>query len=260
MKKVLLLRLRSAGTTPFSPGSIPGLWGWYDFSDLTTMFTTSAGSTPVASDGDLVGRVEDKSGNARHLTTVDANRPTYKTSAFGSKSAILFGVGGVGKVLATAVNLNNLNFTTIAVIKTPATITGGVAYSTMTSYNTTGPNGTRMAYIDTDGVLKESTAPTTVVTSYGVTPTVSTAYIFSATANSDGSPLRRIQLNQQAAVTDNTAITSTDQLFRVGVHSVNNLNNFWTGHIGEILIYVEAISDSDTLLAQTFLNGRWGVY
>ena len=54
---------------------------WYDPSDLSTLFQDSAGTTPVTSDGDPVGKILDQSGNGNHLTqTTAAARPLYKTS------------------------------------------------------------------------------------------------------------------------------------------------------------------------------------
>jgi hypothetical protein len=54
---------------------------WYDPSDLSTMYQDSAGTIPVVSDGDPVGRVEDKSGNGNHATqTVSTSRPVYRTN------------------------------------------------------------------------------------------------------------------------------------------------------------------------------------
>ena len=48
---------------------------WYDPSDLTTMFTTSAGTTPVAMPGQgsavSVGRMLDKSGNGNHAIAIN---------------------------------------------------------------------------------------------------------------------------------------------------------------------------------------------
>jgi hypothetical protein len=41
--------------------------GWWDFSDLSTVFSDSAGTTPASVDG-VVGRVTDKSGNGLHFT------------------------------------------------------------------------------------------------------------------------------------------------------------------------------------------------
>lgn len=52
---------------------------WYDFSDLSTMWTSVAKVTQVANDGDLVGWVSDLSGNDYHLSIPDAGRPTYRT-------------------------------------------------------------------------------------------------------------------------------------------------------------------------------------
>lgn len=54
--------------------------GWYDPSDLSSMFQDTAGTVPVAADGDPVGRINDKSGNGKHLLQATAGaRPLYKT-------------------------------------------------------------------------------------------------------------------------------------------------------------------------------------
>lgn len=71
----------TSGAAAFSPPSIAGLKVWYDLSDITTLFQDSAGTTPVAADGDVIGRMNDKSGignNAAQGTT--ANKPLYKTN------------------------------------------------------------------------------------------------------------------------------------------------------------------------------------
>lgn len=55
--------------------------GWYDPSDTSTMWTDAGKTTNVASDGDLVYWIDDKSGNGLHLSqATSANRPIYKTS------------------------------------------------------------------------------------------------------------------------------------------------------------------------------------
>lgn len=61
-----------------------------DASDLSTLFQNIAGSTAVTTDGQPVGKWNDKSGNGFHLTAVadDTTRPTYKTSA--GKHWVLF--------------------------------------------------------------------------------------------------------------------------------------------------------------------------
>jgi len=53
---------------------------WYDPSDIDTLFQDSAGTTPVTTAGQPVGRMLDKSGNGNHATQATAAaRPTYQT-------------------------------------------------------------------------------------------------------------------------------------------------------------------------------------
>lgn len=53
--------------------------GWYDPSDLSTLFQDSAGTTPVTALGQAVGRINDKSGRGNHLTQTSAtSRPTLE--------------------------------------------------------------------------------------------------------------------------------------------------------------------------------------
>jgi hypothetical protein len=75
------LATRRGASTAFSPASLfttgePG--AWYDPSDLTTLFQDSAGTTPVTTPGQSVGRMLDKSGRGNHATQSNAaQRPTY---------------------------------------------------------------------------------------------------------------------------------------------------------------------------------------
>lgn len=56
--------------------------GWWDPSDITTLFQDSAGTTPVTASGQPVGRMLDKSGRGNHLVqTTAGSRPTYTEAA-----------------------------------------------------------------------------------------------------------------------------------------------------------------------------------
>ena len=70
----------------FDPASlfVSGEQGaWYDPSDLSTMFTDTAGTTPAAV-GDPVGRINDKSGNDNHATQeTAAARPILRQTVGG---------------------------------------------------------------------------------------------------------------------------------------------------------------------------------
>lgn len=55
--------------------------GYYDPSDLSTLWQDSSGTIPVTTDGQAVARIDDKSGNGLHLTQgAVAERPLYKTN------------------------------------------------------------------------------------------------------------------------------------------------------------------------------------
>jgi lysophospholipase L1-like esterase len=66
-------------SSAFTPASLsPAMW--FDASDLSTLWQDTGATSAVASDGQAVARIDDKSGNARHGTqATSGNRPLYKT-------------------------------------------------------------------------------------------------------------------------------------------------------------------------------------
>ena len=57
---------------------------WYDPSDFSTLFQDTAGTTPVTATGQLVARMNDKSGNGKHMTqATSAARPVIEQDANG---------------------------------------------------------------------------------------------------------------------------------------------------------------------------------
>lgn len=66
------------GIAPFDPRDLfsAGEQGaWYDPSDFSTLFTDSAGTTPVTGVEQFVGRMLDKSGRGNHATSTGTKRP-----------------------------------------------------------------------------------------------------------------------------------------------------------------------------------------
>ena len=83
------------GSSAFSPVSLftSGSQGvWYDPSDLTTMFTDSAGTIPVTAPGQTVGKRLDKSGRGNHATApTDTSRLIYGVEPkTGRRNALTF--------------------------------------------------------------------------------------------------------------------------------------------------------------------------
>jgi len=73
--------VQSGGYSPSAlfAGGIAG--AWYGPSDLSTLFQDSAGTTPVTTAGQPVGRMLDKSGNDNHAAqATTAARPIYQTA------------------------------------------------------------------------------------------------------------------------------------------------------------------------------------
>jgi hypothetical protein len=69
---------QNGGFGPASLFSAGQIGGWYDPSDLNTLFQDSAGTTPVTAAGQPVGRILDKSGRGNHATqTTAGSRPIY---------------------------------------------------------------------------------------------------------------------------------------------------------------------------------------
>lgn len=85
--KQLITIMRGGAATPI-PLTISGLWGWWDTSDISTLFQDSAGSTAVTASSDPVGMWKDKSGNARHFLQAGASsiKPSYQGAGGGIAS------------------------------------------------------------------------------------------------------------------------------------------------------------------------------
>lgn len=93
-----------------NPNQVSGLHSWYDFSDVTNLYTDNPPTINVALDGDRIKCAVNKktvaSGNSWKrdaATTTDAKRPTYKTG-------IANGLGA-GLWAGTATNVSTSDFT-----------------------------------------------------------------------------------------------------------------------------------------------------
>jgi hypothetical protein len=164
------------GTSPFSPSDLSPN-AWYDPSDINTLWKDTSGTSAVTTDGDLVARIDDKSGNGYHLTqATSGNRPQYKTS--GGLHWLLF--DGVDDVLAnTSFSLSGTTVHGYVAFQQ----NGGASYGRLISLNSGGndyDDASRAALIirslTTDDFLSYRVNPV----SSGTTFTAGTDYVVDA--------------------------------------------------------------------------------
>lgn len=71
-----------AAWTPAALFAAGGTGAWFDPFDMSTLWKDTAGTTPVTADGDLVARMDDKSGAGANATQgTSSKRPTFRTAA-----------------------------------------------------------------------------------------------------------------------------------------------------------------------------------
>ena len=81
------VQVREYATVTFLPTDITGLKLWLDFSDATKLYTDAGKTTPVSSDGDVIGAAEDKSGQGNDATQNTTNlKPIYKIAALNNRT------------------------------------------------------------------------------------------------------------------------------------------------------------------------------
>ena len=234
---------KGGATAAFTPASISGLVAWYDFSDAATLFTNSARTTPVASDGDAIGGVTDKSGNGKHLSASGTARPLYKTNVFNSKSSCLF--DGTNDYFTNAITQAQ-PFTVIMVAKNTSN-SGDRGYW--------GDGSTRWANLgSTNNALMRFKLGTEILNLFSDMVT-NTNYILEWIANGAASFGIR-NGTSSATVNPGTDIWNTSTV--IGAKS--SAYAYFSGYISEVFIFNSAISGSNQTNMLTYLNAKWAVY
>jgi hypothetical protein len=229
----------------FNPPDIGGCVLWLDGSDTTT-FTFSSGSN--------ISNWNDKSGLSNNATAY--NSPVLTANAINGKQAI---------------STSNLPYFTGSVSVTGTTVTiFCVATTTRTLPNTASDqrlvsleNGANVDYGRTDGVigLFNQSSSSWIGTWRVSGPIASNAIVtntpFLAVSKYDGTN-GYLWLNGVAGTRASSASTGTFAVTKYGIgNQANPSGEYWQGFIGEVIIYSNALSDTERQQVEGYLAWKW---
>jgi hypothetical protein len=224
----------------FNPLSISGLVAWWDFSDAGSLFTDTTRTTPVASDGDAIKGVTDKSGAGNHLSEA-TNGPAYKVAIQNGKSVARFD-GTNDKLDSGAYTLNQPS-TWFLVLKggeaAGGVYAGGITTATVLQqfYATIGDF---VWSIYAGAELKGGAADAT------------TWHCVTAVFNGASS------LHTVDATTTNGDAGAQNHTTGTRLGANHDASAFNVVDIGEILQYSGAVSEGNRAIIQAHLKAKWG--
>jgi hypothetical protein len=249
-------------TTPCTPVTLPktsNLTLWLDPDDPTTLFTDSA-CLIAAGANDPVGCWKDKSGLANNVTQSTSNaRPALLRNRSGGRPALSF--NGSSSVLASASLPGSTFFSASQVsIFVVDKMTSSLSSRSLLGFEATSSanrlwvvnnpaaNGYRFDYPnDSPGSL---TGTTNISSAWNVGSLIKSStnqYVYT-NGSLEGSQANALSL---------TTATSA-QLF-VGSGGATTPFNYYTGEIGEILIYNTAVTYTEQIKIQVYLGDKWGI-
>lgn len=245
------LILNFGGAAAFSPLTISGLWGWWDASDLTTLFQDSAGSTPVTATSDPVGRLADKSGNGRHF--LQAGAGTLKPTYAGTGNGITFDGGDYLTIGSLATTFTAQ--TVIAVFKPTAT----GAYDRVFTEWTVAHDYQNVTdrHIPILRNINNQSFGSWLTSGLGSTlsTTNSTKYLW--VSRHTGSALQNRANGVDASSVSHT-LNHAPANMRIGAS--NAPDSYFTGALYELFVFSTALSTTDRAALETYLNAKWTIY
>ncbi len=232
---------------PFSPGDVPNMLFWHDFSDISTLFQDVGGTTPVTTTGDPIGLVLDKKpiGTPRNLTGGSGLPPTYDAAGQNGLGTVKFdhvGVGDEQQLRHAGALVESSPFTYFIAATTPHNAT----LSVVVSQN--GCGGNLFQYYANsspvrvyNGVILDTTLPYATFRTVTVEADVTTTVWNQTTIDTTGN----MGVQGQSA-------------HMLGAHCSGSPDTGGIIHIGEVMEFSIPPSASDRLKIQNYLINKWG--
>ena len=241
------------GVKPFSPASLsPALW--LDASDTATI-TASSGS---------VSQWSDKSGNGRHVTQATAaNQPTTGTRTQNALNVLDFDGGDFlngGDIL----DVGSGGITTIGVAKFDSSGDGALwGKSAATAAN--GRWSLLRSVGNLEGAWQEGSF--NLFTQAADSSTAVRAVAQRVTRNTSGGNAIFVNGSAVGTATNTTGTTSHDTAysFFIGAYQSSSggvppLTGYYLdGFIGEVVVYLSVLSDTDLTKVTDYLKTKWGI-
>lgn len=252
-----------------APTDLSGLVVWFDFSDSTKIFdSNTGGSTPA--NGGAIGRIEDKSSNARNATQATANnRPTFQTNVQNGLSVARF--DGTNDTLNTASFSMSQSISFFAVAARAwstaayAAIFASGNYANTSGYNLLTAGGTANEWKNKDIIfagtgfnstqLPRASGANALLNGF----TSNTFHLFSGYIGSAATKIfiDKTEISYTYLLMDeDKTLDTTSTAFQIGSSATGD---FWTRDIAEIFIYNSAISDTNRQKAENYLATKWGI-
>jgi hypothetical protein len=238
------------------PGDLPGLLLWCREGDT---WQDTAGTVPSAQHGDPVGRWNDLSGQANHLTAAaDGNRPALQAPGAAGKQALLF--DGTDDWLlngpaGTALSGEDIPCTLIAVVSRPGTgtqtILGVSSSASNNRFHDLRFGANRLEQLRRDDAVNLVTVQGAVGLDTG------RHVVVSRFTGTEVSLWQDLTQKAPPTVCDVGVLT----LNRVGVGANPRLTpiQFLAGMVYEVIIYSRALTDTERVRLTQYLRGRWGI-
>jgi hypothetical protein len=237
------------GPTPqqsIFPKTISGLQLWLDANDKNTIFDNNIGGSLITTDGGLIGRWEDRSGNGRHaLQSSSIIRPTLNLNIQNNLNCIRFDGTKYFSSIDTSSATSAFIICVFKIDDDPPTSSTFAGHPLGTSSD----SNSHAPWVD--GVIYDPTFTNTRKTTLNPTRslTLFTMYSVESQANSWISKINSTEFFNTASNTfQNTSLFPNNVFFSL------------KGHIGEILCYSPIPSMFNIVSIQNYLNNKWRVY
>jgi len=242
----------SGGAAAFSPDDLANLQEWLDFSDVTTLWTDSARSDQVDADGDVIGYMDDKSGNGNDvLQATTAKKGIYKVNIQNSL-AIGRWDGGDDALAGSAISAFDGDFTAFWVSKEIGDI--GTPFSSDDTANDKFASYHHIGSPYYLGTYDPSVGDTKLVVADGATS--ADFYVFALQV--DGTSFTGYRNGTLQADSHTISGSVPNTTFLVGAQQDGVLGVF-DGDLAEILVYSAALSSADITQVNNYLLAKWGV-